>query len=408
MSASGQTLSSLNAILREKFLPGMREAFNNETVLLSRLKRNKNVKVSGRSYLYEVQSSRNSGVGARIGTTSDTAGYLPTPGSQSWVTASLTRAHYYGGFKVYGSALAASMRDGTSIDLINKEMIGVKKDMAKIVNQDLFGSGTGIVTTVTTTASSATQTVADSSKLYEGQPIVFADASGVNALARTIESITNSTTIVLTATVDTTTNTLVNVFRAGVTASGGLASEYNNTIVGLDLINDSAGTYAGINRATAGNTYWKATEISGATGLSVDLMNRVINAMRIKAGGKCSLIVTNEVHWRQYGNLIDPSRRWMSTVKTLDGGFPMLEFNGIPVTWDPDCPSGVMHFLDEDVLELLVEEDLSVMDTDGNVLRHVGTGATAEDAYESRYVYRAQLGCPNPGQLAKLTSLPTT
>lgn len=408
MSASGQTLSSINAVLREDYLGGMREAFNQETVLLKRLKRNKQVTVQGRSYLYDVKSGRNFGVGARTGTTSDAAGYLPTPGSQSWVTASLTRTHYYGRFKVYGSALAAAMRGGTGFKLLGDEMKSVKDDMAKIINQDLYGVGDGIITTVTTLASSATQTVASTANLSEGQPIVFADATGLNALARTIESINSATSITLTATVDTVTNSLVNVFRGGITASGGLASEYNNCIVGLGLINDSSGTYAGINRATAGNTYWKASELDGSTGLSVDLMTQATQAMRIKAGGNCSLIVTNAIHFRQYGNLLDPSRRWMGNIPKMDGGFPALDFNGIPVTWDPDCPAGVMHFLDESVLEILVEEDLGPMDADGNILVRVGTGTTAEDAYEATFVYRAQLGCKNPGQLAKLTSLPTT
>lgn len=408
MSASAQTLSSLNANLREKFLDGMREAFNNETVLLSRLKKNKKVTVSGRAYLYDVKSGRNFGVGARTGTTSAAAGYLPTPGSQSWVTASLTRTHYYGGFKVQGSALAAAMRGGLGFKLMGDEMKSVKDDMAKVVNQDLYGVGDGVIATVTTTASSATQTVSSTQYMSEGQPIVFADSSGANAISAVIESITNDTTIVLTASKDTTTSTRTNVYRGGVTASGDLAEEHNNCIIGLGLINDSAGTYAGINRATAGNAYWKATEISGAAGLSLDLMRRVRNAMRIKANGKLSLIVTNEAHWRQYGNLIDPSRRWQGTTKKLDGGFDSLDFDGVPIVWDPDCPAGVMHFLDESVLELLIEEELGPIDQDGNMLRLVGSGATGEDAYEARFVYRAQLGCKNPAQLAKITSIPTT
>lgn len=64
-----------------------------------------------------------------------------------------------------------------------------------------LGGGFGFQTTVTTGASSATQTVGSTAGMRAGDILWFA----TTAAARTVSSITNATTVVLTATISTTT-----------------------------------------------------------------------------------------------------------------------------------------------------------------------------------------------------------
>lgn len=81
-----------------------------------------------------------------------------------------------------------------------------------------LGGGYGFQTTVTTGASSATQTVGDTGTMRAGDILWFA----VTAAARTVSSITNATTVVLTATISTTTAETVtntsNPYGAGANA----------------------------------------------------------------------------------------------------------------------------------------------------------------------------------------------
>lgn len=77
-----------------------------------------------------------------------------------------------------------------------------------------LGGGYGFLTTVTTGAASATQTVGSTSGMRAGDILQFTTAAGVTIGARTISSITSSTVVVLTATVTTTTGDIaVNTSR---------------------------------------------------------------------------------------------------------------------------------------------------------------------------------------------------
>jgi hypothetical protein len=114
----------------------------------------------------------------------------------------------------------------------------------------------------------------------------------------------------------------------------------------------NTGTYATIERSA--HTQWQGTVMSnGAVGraLSFDLMREMRRRIYNASGIKPDLIVTTpEIH-EKYGKLFGQQRRYVqeitlrgSTIK-LDGGYQMLEFDGIPVLEDVDCVSGDMVFL---------------------------------------------------------------
>jgi Family of unknown function (DUF5309) len=113
----------------------------------------------------------------------------------------------------------------------------------------------------------------------------------------------------------------------------------------------STGTYAGIDRGSV--SQWAGNEIanSGAPRpLDVSLMRDTVRQIYQASGEQVDLIVCDPFQHMKYGQLIDPFRRWMENVTLrgevkLDAGYKALEFDGIPVIMDPDCPAGKMVFL---------------------------------------------------------------
>ena len=411
-SGSSQYLAATraNEILKNQYLDVFRTAFDESTVLLSRLKKKKSVP-AGANYIFPVHVTRNWGVAPRAGTTSlssNVGTYLPAPGAQGYDQGTLTRANYYGRFKIFGDALDAAKGDGGMIDLLGREMRGLKRDMAKAVNQDLFSQDGELA--VISAISTTTVTVDTTHKLEVGQPIAFSIAGG-NDLASTVASITSSTVFVTSDDISTNVAAGDLVVRSGLKSN--VATAANKGLTGLPqaVSNASAAsetpamstTYAGIDCSSIAN--WASTVNDGSGGLSIDLMLQTMQDIEAAGGNEPTIIVTDQASWRIYGNLMAPDRRWVKDVQKLDGGFKYLDFNGVPVVYDVDCTPGTMYFLHEPSIEFLEERPMSFMDKDGAVLTRVGSGTTAEDAYEATMIWRCQLATYNRADHGKITGI---
>jgi len=115
---------------------------------------------------------------------------------------------------------------------------------------------------------------------------------------------------------------------------------------------NSTSSYAGISSGTYAS--W-ASNVLAAGGVGRDLTVQLMRDMRVSIFNACGerpdLIVCDATQQEKYGNLLGPARRFMQEVVmrgqriTLDGGYQALDFDGIPVIADPNCPSGKMLFL---------------------------------------------------------------
>ena len=112
----------------------------------------------------------------------------------------------------------------------------------------------------------------------------------------------------------------------------------------------ATGVYAGIDRAV--DAQWASNEIDAATGaLSFTLMRSMRSDIYTASGLKPDLIICSPDVHEKYGNLFQGERRYLDNVRLrggeikLDGGYGVLEFDGIPVVEDPDCPANTMVFL---------------------------------------------------------------
>jgi hypothetical protein len=145
----------------------------------------------------------------------------------------------------------------------------------------------------------------------------------------------------------------------------GAADHITGFVASAGAIMDT-GTYATIDRGTF--PQWAGT-VDGNSGvgraLTFDLMRDVRRQVYRASGQKPDLIITTpEIH-EKYGSLFGQQRRYMTEIRlrgsmiTLDGGYMLLEFDGIPILEDIDCPTGDMLFLNTRYINVLQLPDVA-------------------------------------------------
>lgn len=138
----------------------------------------------------------------------------------------------------------------------------------------------------------------------------------------------------------------------------------------------ATGTYAGIDRATY--PQWAATEmLNGGVlrPLTIDLMREMRRRIYIASGKKPDLIVCGPLLHEKYGKLFGQQRRYVQEIVmrgqriVLDGGYQLLEFDGIPILEDVDAPADKMGFFNTRFTRVLQLPDAStaVNQSQGNV-----------------------------------------
>lgn len=134
-----------------------------------------------------------------------------------------------------------------------------------------------------------------------------------------------------------------------------------NQIAGLDGGGAVAatGTYAGIARATYAE--WAANVLANGAvprALTFSLMRDMRRKIYEASGEMPDLIVCDALQHEKYGLLFGSERRYVQEVSlrgqriVLDGGYRALEFDGIPVIADVNCPAGKMFFLNSNYIKI--------------------------------------------------------
>ena len=120
---------------------------------------------------------------------------------------------------------------------------------------------------------------------------------------------------------------------------------------GLGNIVEASGTVGGINRATAGNEYWRSYEENTAGALTLAQMATAYNTVSV-GNDHPDMILTTQTLFEKYEALLVPNLRFTDT-KTADAGFQNLLYKAAPVTYDVHCTAGVVYFLNSKYLTLV-------------------------------------------------------
>lgn len=384
---AGLDFTTADSVLKEDYLPAIREQLNNTNVILAHCEKKK-TEVGGRRAVLSLHMGRSSGVGARA-----TGGTLPTAGVQGYAEERVPTRRMYGRIQINGDVIAAMRSDDSSFTrAVESETKGMTDDVKRDYNRQIWGTSNGVIAAAGTTANSTTLQLAATTTRTQLRQLsdvglidigVVADVDSVIA-GTTVGAIdyTNKTVVIGTA-VTTTVATLHKVFRAGM---GGGGASAGIELTGLQSIVAATGALFNIDPSTAAYAHW-ASYVSDNSGtnrsISENLAASVIQNVVIESGKEPSLVVSSDGVHRSYANLLTSLKRVVMPNLNLKGGFKGLSVTAggaeLSLVWDRDCPENSMFFLNPDHLALYSMSDWDWMSKDGAVLSRKAD----LDAYEA-------------------------
>lgn len=361
-------------MLKEVYEPGgVREQLQNDLVLLKRITRSSEQifeTPGGKYVVFPLHTGRNHGISYRA-----EGAALAAAGRQKYAQAQETLRYGYGRIQVTGQIMKLAKTNAQAfMNAVDGEMDGMKRDLVKDQNRISWGhaqswvasAGTGGLTTVTTGATSATQTVASTSQLQVGMVVDVVDNAGApvaGGTGLTVNSITSATVVVLSGSITTVTNAS-HIVRTG---------NWNQEPYGLAQLIDDTGTLHNINSATAGNEYWRSVDDSSTTVLTEAVIIAQADAIKTASGKTITALFSSLGVRRTYFNLLTTLRRY-NEPKTWAGGLVGLSFmyeNDLPFVAAIDAPAKSLHLVNEGELTVFRDEDWYWEDTDGGILKYV-------------------------------------
>jgi hypothetical protein len=412
---AGVDIAAYSAVLKNVYLPPVQEALNNATILLSRIEKQTR-DLSGNSWVVPIHYGRNYAAGLGIAD----GGYTPTPGVQSFATATSSPKFIYGTVKFTGPAIAATKNDqGSFVRAIKSEIDGLMRDVKRAVNRQLHGDGKDALAYFVS-STNATNIVVDDGNGYAhthltaGQaiPVSLVDASAphnefadnVNITITLGSSSTGGFSAVLSTSLSTTAVVADGDYFVPSTGTGANdTSTLGRQMMGISGIISAAdpvvpaggGTLTGLHGLAVATYPWWASQIVGSDASHADLSFATMQSL-------FSLIATNSDYSEadiklllssyqvrdKYVQLCTDERRFFNTM-TLDGGFEAVTFNGKPLVPDSQCKRGRIYYLVPEVLKIFRTSDFEWMDRHGNYLQFV----PGVDAYTATLVHYGDLVC---------------
>jgi len=385
------TLATIESYLKEVYQGRIREQLNDEIVALKRITRSGagvTNEVGGKYVTFPIHTRRNSGIGSRFESEA-----LPTPGQQGHAAARVGLKYAYGGVQLTGQAISLSDTDSKAFaKALDNEVEGLKNDLKKDMNRQVYGSGNGAIGVASGANTAATVPVYDARLFQVGAVVDTQTGTTVDNTGLVISAIDVSAS---TVTFTTTPGTALADGDIIVRKGSGVAASGNRELTGLAAIVSDSGTLYNIDPTA--EPEWKASVDSNSgtnRALSESLMINMVDSIRTK-GGSTTLILQSLGVRRAYFNLLSQLRQTVNT-QEFTGGFSGLAFTTdsgeIPVVADVDAPLNKQWFVNEDALTYYRDEDWHFIDRDGSMWKQVRDTNGDYDAYYARMVEYHELG----------------
>jgi hypothetical protein len=301
----------------------------------------------------------------------------------------------YGGVQLTGQAISLSDTDAKAFaKALDNEVEGLKDDLMKDMNRQVYGSGNGAIGVATGANTGAVAPVADARLFQVGMVVDTQTGTTVdntNLVVSSVDLTAGANTVTFTTTPGTSLANADIIVRAG----SGIAAGGTKELTGLAAIVSDSGTLYNIDPSVEAE--WKATvDANGGTprALSESLMIKMTDAIRTK-GGSTTLILQSLGVRRAYFNLLSQLRQTVNT-QEFTGGFSGLAFTTdrgeIPVVADTDAPLNTQWYINEDALTYYRDEEWHFLDKDGSMWKQVRDSNGDYDAYYARMVEYHELG----------------
>lgn len=375
---AGADTTTASQILKEFFLPGVKEELNNSSMLLAQIDANSD-DVEGYEIVSAHHIGRNSGVGSRLeGET------LPTPGAQNYTRSTYTLHANYGVGRLSTRLMKSISTDrGAFVNAAQDEMSRIKDDLKREVNFQAWGTSDGVVaafivnTTLNTLVLAATTDRRVFNYLHIGMMVDIGTVASPTLVAsnRKITAISKSGNSITIDGAAVTTATTSRLFRAG---SGGSGSN-QRVITGIQTVVGSQNTYAGID-GTVVEEWNSYTDNLGGV-LTEDAVETVMAEISMTGATVPDLVITTPEILRSIAALIKATRV-LNDPTELKAGFKgvliQTPWGDVTLTSDRDCPAGTVWFLNTNELTQWQYADWEFLDADGSTL-HLVPGVAAYD-----------------------------
>jgi hypothetical protein len=387
------TLATIESYLKEVYQGRIREQLNDEIVALKRITRSGagvTNEVGGKYVTFPIHTRRNSGIGSRFENEA-----LPVPGQQGHAAARVGLKYAYGGVQLTGQAISLSDTDAKAFaKALDNEVEGLKNDLLKDMNRQIYGSGNGAIGVATGANTGAVVPVADARLFQIGMVVDTQTGTTIDNTGLVVSSVSlvpGANTVTFTTTPGTALAAADIIVRRG----SGIAAGGTKELTGLTAIVSDTGTLYNIDPTV--EPEWRSTvDANGGTprSLSEALMIKMTDNIRTK-GGSTSLILQSLGVRRAYFNLLSQLRQTVNT-QEFTGGFSGLAFTTdkgeIPVVADTDAPLNTQWYINEDALTYYRDEDWHFLDKDGSMWKQVRDSNGDYDAYYARMVQYHELG----------------
>lgn len=382
---SGATLTSLNGLLKEFYLPPVIESVNNDVLLLQRLDTS-NQEIQGKYAVVPIHTGRASGVGARA-----EGAPLPDAGAQAYQDARFDLTAEYGTVRVTGLSMVKTQSDaGAFLQALKSELDFKRNDLRKDLARQLYGTGDGVVAAcgVTTAANVVVLGVGGIEALtkgwlYVGQIVDIGTVANQQSIAQgraiTAISLAGAGSITINGAVVTTTAAAF-VFVAGAVGQT-VTAEINGIRNAVPVTQNT--TFGNIDATNAANAFWDNLRVAVGGAITMDVLMKAFNQVR-QAGGMTSLLITSLGIQRAYFDLFTQTTKFVDPLQ-LEGGFEVLTFMNKPLVADIDAPWGNLYLLDERYAKIFSNDDFHFLDEDGQTL-HRNLGYDAYEAVLARYL----------------------
>ncbi len=411
--------ASFSGAMKTKFLGPIRDGLAKGKVLLfggddsnpegfqGILRSAEGINFVGNDFRIPLKATRNQAVGFR--SEGETL-MMPGAGTYTYLTEPMRSA--YGVFSITGQLLKASeSNEGAFAQAFKAELEDTVLASKLDFNRAAYGNGVGILATLRTTEAAA-QTVIDvdttinfrGGEVVDGVTIatgvVIEPARTVTAVDRVNRTITVTPALTTGLTLNTT-----GFVRASSDSTVAVPNNsWNKEIQGLTSI-IGTGTLHGVVPGTY--PFWQST-VTAVGGAIADSVFRAAmdnvgfeSGVDLDAGNDFALVTTRGIRRRYADTLLSVKRFTNVDATTLRGGFKVLEFDGMPIFVDDQCPVGNVFGLSLKHLFWAQESDWEWMEEDGNVLK--------QDPRKDRYIaylfaYK-QLGATQRNSSFRLTGV---
>ena len=404
------TVANMTNALKEFYLPRLQSTIPTDRILMTRIEKDTSkTDVSGKYATVPVNIRPTQAIGAREDGAAGPS--LPTAQNQTYESVQIGFNYNYGTIRMTHPAIVSAKSDkGSFIRTVGAEMDGIRRDLKNDINRQLFGDGSGALAKATGVVNDSPTFTAEPGNQVKVNMVVDVwtqksdGAQNVNSIK--VNSVSGNT-ITLASNQSWADNAYM--FRE---------DNRGNEMMGLLGIVDDASKTSGIGafattlQNISRSTYpeWNAEVLEHSTAndsrpITSDLLDQVILQVQEQGEGDPSLMITSSTQWRKIGQLLAADRRYTPTMN-LEGGFQAIDWAGIPIVWDRDCPidengNDMLFSLDEADFAIYQLQDWDFDDLDGDVLHRVSGTA----AYDATLFYYAELGCMDPGDQGVIRDL---